>query len=177
MAAKVENPRLEAQSSMITKKKSSFFELTRRNFKPGNSYISMACAPSFENLEEYEHRGEIEVENTYRMDPPKRFVVEHVEPIIQTALEKHLSDISMYDATAIGSLSKTIAGEVNDQVKLLNFERFKLICIVYIGEKRDQDVRLGSRCLWDSQRDTFASASYENTALFASATVYGLYYE
>ncbi|XP_071952697.1 dynein light chain Tctex-type 5-B-like [Antedon mediterranea] len=176
MATKVE-PRLEARSSMLGKNKSSFFELTRRNVKAGNSYVSMACAPSLEDLEDDEHKGEVEVENTYRMDPPKRFLVEHVQPIIHSTLEKHLADLVIYDASVIGNLSKCIAGEVNEQVKLLDFPRFKLICMVYIGEKRDQDVQLGSRCLWDSQRDTFASASYESSVLFASATVYGLYYE
>ena len=35
----------------------------------------------------------------------------------------------------------------------------------------------GSRCLFDQEKDSFASGSYRNASLFAVATVYGVYYE
>ena len=46
-----------------------------------------------------------------------------------------------------------------------------------IGENKDQAVRIGSRFLWDTDRDNFASASYKSKSLFATGIVYACYYE
>lgn len=55
--------------------------------------------------------------------------------------------------------------------------RYKLISLATIGEKKDQDVRVGSRCVWDTQWDSFATATFQNPHIYAVATVYALYYE
>lgn len=55
--------------------------------------------------------------------------------------------------------------------------RFKIICIVHIGQLNGQGMQLGSRCLWDSSADTFSSFEFRNKSLFAVGSVYGVYYE
>ena len=55
--------------------------------------------------------------------------------------------------------------------------RFRFVTSVTIGEKKQQDVRVGSRCLWDTTRDSCASANYENLSLFATAVIYAIYLE
>ena len=55
--------------------------------------------------------------------------------------------------------------------------RYKLVSIVNIGEKKDQGVRIGSRCVWDATRDNFAMVNFENPHLFATAAIYAVYYE
>jgi tctex1 domain-containing protein 2 len=35
---------------------------------------------------------------------------------------------------------------------------------------------MGSRCLWDSDTDNYASDVYMNDSLFCCAAVFGLYY-
>lgn len=44
----------------------------------------------------------------------------------------------------------------------LNFERYKFIVQVYIGERREQGVRVGSKCFWDSNTDNQASEIFTN---------------
>lgn len=41
----------------------------------------------------------------------------------------------------------------------------------------DQGVQIGSRYLWDADRDNFAAASFHNRHIFADGSVYALYYE
>ena len=48
---------------------------------------------------------------------------------------------------------------------------------VSVGERKDQDVRFGGRCVWDADRDTFASAWFQNPHLYAVGEVYAVYYE
>ena len=49
--------------------------------------------------------------------------------------------------------------------------------MVTVGEKNDQGVRMGSRCVWDTDRDTFSSATFENAHIYAVGVVYAVYYE
>lgn len=55
--------------------------------------------------------------------------------------------------------------------------RYKLISLVMIGEKNEQGVTVGSRYLWDADRDNFAASSWSNRHLYAVGSVYALYYE
>ena len=44
----------------------------------------------------------------------------------------------------------------------LELDRYKIMAQVFLGENRQQGVRVMSRCLWDPEVDTFASYSYKN---------------
>ena len=55
--------------------------------------------------------------------------------------------------------------------------RFKVICLVHIGQLGAQGLRIGSRCLWDEKFDTFSTFEFRNNSIFAVGSVYGIYYE
>ena len=55
--------------------------------------------------------------------------------------------------------------------------RFKIVCMIHIGQLKEQSMRIGSRCLWDPTNDSFASFEFRNNSLFAIGTVYGIYAE
>ncbi|XP_038049564.1 tctex1 domain-containing protein 1-like [Patiria miniata] len=157
--------------------RSSLFSMVPRPHNTGSkSCVSLAVAPVHEDDDEFAPKHKEEYENSYRMEPPKRFVPERVKQILCETLEKELANMT-YEPISCSTQCKSIAQEVKLRVKALDYQRFKLVCIVNIGEKRDQDVRLGSRCLWDADRDNFACASYENQHIYATATVYAIYYE
>ena len=62
------------------------------------------------------------------------------------------------------------------ELKELNWPRYKYIVHVVIGESKGEGVKLACRCFWDGNTDAFAKGSYENKSVFAVATVYGVYY-
>ena len=47
--------------------------------------------------------------------------------------------------------------------------RYKIIVQVTIGQMRDQGVRITSRSLWDTTTDNYATVSYQNQNIWASA--------
>ena len=67
--------------------------------------------------------------------------------------------------------------DVKAQVKSMMLPRYKIICLVHIGQLLDQGLKVSSRCLWDASNDTSASYEFRNSSMFASAMVYGVYYE
>jgi len=48
---------------------------------------------------------------------------------------------------------------------------------VSIGPKGGQGIDIGTKCLWDSNRDKFVYGEFSNQHIFASACVYGIYYD
>ncbi|XP_068676601.1 dynein light chain Tctex-type protein 2B-like [Montipora capricornis] len=116
--------------------------------------------------------------NTYKLcpDAEKRFRSKDVKDIIDSVLEKRLRGMP-YDADKCRSLLPIIVDEIKEKVKLLGFERFKLVCLVTIGKLNNQGVRVASRCLWDTATDRMATSSFCSDDLFASAVVFGIYRE
>ncbi|XP_050402182.1 dynein light chain Tctex-type 5-B [Patella vulgata] len=155
-------------------KGSSVFDLTARKAAPcGSSTMSFAYEP---HQEDHRQPKRVYYENTFRMEPPEKFRPDKVLPIIERVLTKHLEGVK-YSSGECSSISKTIADEIKSAVKDLNFERYKIISQVTIGEKKDQGVRVGSRFLWDADRDNYASFSFENRSIFATGIVFAVYYE
>lgn len=118
------------------------------------------------------------IANTYKLGPDqeKRFRCKDVKDAIDSVLESQLKGVP-YDADKCKDMLPAIADEIKDKVKLLGFERFKLVCVVTIGQLNNQGIRVASRCLWDNETDRMATSSYCGNDLFATAAVFGVYRE
>lgn len=118
------------------------------------------------------------IANTYKLGPDqdKRFCCKDVKDAIDSVLESQLKGLP-YDPDKCKSMLPSIADEIKDKVKMLGFERFKLVCIVTIGQLNNQGIRVASRCLWDTENDRMATSSYCGSDLFATAAVFGIYRE
>ena len=57
----------------------------------------------------------------------------------------------------------------------MNIPRYKIIVQVTIGQMKDQGVKITSRSLWDTSTDNYATVSFQNEHIWASAIVFGLY--
>ncbi|KAJ3247515.1 Tctex1 domain-containing protein 3 [Chytriomyces hyalinus] len=115
-------------------------------------------------------------ENTYKLKPDKKFQSEPVrriaEEILQNALKK-----AKYDPNKVVDLSAKIGNEILAAVKKLEYDRYKIVVDVSIGEFKGQGIRVASRCLWDTTTDTYTSASFKNASLFAVAIIFGCFFE
>ena len=67
-------------------------------------------------------------------------------------------------------LSKDIADKIKEKCKsTMDLPRYKIVVQVTIGQMRDQGVRITSRSLWDTTTDNYATVSYQNQNIWASA--------
>lgn len=112
--------------------------------------------------------------------PENIFPVIKAELKISEILERRLKN-TKYSSTFGKEISKSLSNEIKREVKTCyDLQRFKLICIVNLGEIKFSilgNAMFGSRCLWNTITDNFASSSYQNAELFAVATIYALYQE
>ena len=79
------------------------------------------------------------------------------------------------DCLKLVKLCKKLSDAINQEVKQLPNPRHKLITIVFISERKLQDMRIASRCLWDTRFDNCVTVEYSNKSLYAVANIYGIY--
>uniref|UniRef100_A0A4W6D900 Dynein light chain Tctex-type 2B n=1 Tax=Lates calcarifer TaxID=8187 RepID=A0A4W6D900_LATCA len=104
-----------------------------------------------------------------------RFKPAIVKECIREIVRERLSGMQ-YDPEEVPELSRSLADCIKDKVKNSGFERYKLVVQVVIGEQRGQGVKMSSRCLWDSDTDSYAEDVFMNDSLFCVVAVFGSYY-
>jgi len=82
-----------------------------------------------------------------------------------------------YDAKRSRQMTQNIADMIRSRVKDMGFPRYKIVTNVVITPGSGQSMQYNSRCLWDVSTDSFASATYKNSSLYAVVTVHAVYFE
>lgn len=171
-----ENTAAKPAVSAARQRRSSLFEVGFPVQRDRGS--SMVSVPSLIPSQIHPAHGhqKVRYENTYRMEPDKRFHIAEVKEIMDETLSSSLKEVK-YDAVKCRILSKSLSHTICERVKLLGYRRFKIISSVTIGQIKGQDVRVASRFLWDEKHDTWVDAVFRSSELFAVAVVYGIYQE
>lgn len=123
---------------------------------------------------------------TYRLGPEEneKFYPSKVKIIAREILEGDLKekiDERMVEewgdcGEEFEALSKDIADKIKEKCKsTLRIPRYRIIVQVTIGQMKDQGVKITSRCLWDTSTDNYATVTYQNQNIWASAIIFGLY--
>lgn len=117
--------------------------------------------------------------NTYRLDPVegRRFNSDRAEVELRKAITTHLPADGVYDANACQKAALAISAQVRDALRQADLDRYKIVCMVTIGERKQQDTVAAMRFLWDGERDGFAKYYYESRYLYAVGIVFGVYHE
>ena len=118
----------------------------------------------------------VRYENTYKTKPDKKLQSGKLENICTNIMNLHLEK-QKYDSEKVTELMKKIGNEILEEVKKLDFPRYKFVVDVTLGEFKGQGIRTGSRCVWDTTTDTYASASFRNSTIWGVAIVFGTYFE
>ncbi|CAF4397662.1 unnamed protein product, partial [Rotaria sordida] len=58
-----------------------------------------------------------------------------------------------YNPATVHELIKNVSRNVNQLIKNFQLPRYKIFIQTMIGQKFEQTLRIGSRCLWDPKTD------------------------
>lgn len=114
--------------------------------------------------------------------PAERFPYNLISNIIQDFLSSRLKGLH-YDAPRDGILAKVLSDEVKSQVRAVCPARYKLVCIVTLGQlelegqQGNGGLLMASRCLWDPYTDTCVSLTYQNQNMLCTIDVFAVYFE
>ncbi|CAL1675683.1 unnamed protein product [Lasius platythorax] len=129
------------------------------------------------NLEVLEDVEEIAQQPVYQIRPHlhEKFKPLSAKEIIHDVLFDQLATKS-YDAQAAAQWTKDIADVIERRIKDLQFKRYKYIVNVVLGQQHGAGVKIGTRCIWDAEADTYAYDSFINETIFCMAIVYAVYF-
>lgn len=128
------------------------------------------------NLEVLENVETPVAEPVYQIRPQlhEKFKPLSAKEVIHNVLFDQLSAKS-YDAQEAVQWTRDIADIIKEKVKELKFNRYKYMVNVVLGEQHGAGVKMGTRCIWDAEADTYAYDSFINDTIFCVATVYAVY--
>ncbi|XP_076303153.1 dynein light chain Tctex-type protein 2B [Lasioglossum baleicum] len=113
----------------------------------------------------------------YQMRPQlhEKFKPLSAKEVIHNVLFDQLS-AKTYDAQEAAQWTRDIADIIREKVKDLKFKRYKYIVNVVLGEQHGAGVKMGTRCIWDAEADSYAYDNFLNDTIFCVATVYAVYF-
>ena len=119
-----------------------------------------------------------QLENTYKMKPDEniQFKTCKVQNAIESVLAAFL-DGKKYDKDETAQLSCLMASTIKNDIKVMGFNRHRLVCQVIVCENKGQGVKVVSRPLWDDKSDSFAQGNYQSGNICAIALLHGVYAE
>ncbi|XP_050588693.1 dynein light chain Tctex-type protein 2B-like [Bombus affinis] len=102
-------------------------------------------------------------QRVYQIRPQlhEKFKPLNAKEVIHNVLFDQLS-AKTYDAQEAAQWTKDIADLIREKVKELKFKRYKYIVNVVLGEQHGAGVKMGTRCIWDAEADTYAYDSFLN---------------
>lgn len=111
---------------------------------------------------------------SHRMEPYREFSVHDVRAIIKDVVELLFRDAS-YDAETIKMLAQSACERIKEEVKLLRYPRYKLVCLVYVAENLKQGIHISSMSMLDANYDNYAEYVKKCRDYNVTAVVHGFY--
>ena len=97
-------------------------------------------------------------------------MLEHlIEPLIDRQRD--------YDSHQCTQLAKDLSRLIKDAMKTLNYDRYKYVIQVVLGQANEENLMMTCRCLWDIDEDNYLSSVYSNGKIFSAVTVFALFYD
>ncbi|CAF3898888.1 unnamed protein product [Rotaria sp. Silwood2] len=125
----------------------------------------------------YERRF-IRYENTYRMEPDDDHKLDlfRIRCLATSVIETAIAGYT-YDPNQAKHFAVALADLIRSQMKQLPFPRYKIMTQVCIGQKRGQNLRIVSRCIWDLKQDRHITITKETADAYVMVTIFFIYTE
>lgn len=169
-------------------KRSSVKQLPRRNtefLKSQNDGTNTRISRMFssfirkKSLQSIVIRPELKYQPTYQMESANPFQPRICERILENTITKEFESrkITKFDTKSSVEVCRSLSEEILKQIKLKDYDRYKIIVVISIGEKYHQTFRQSTKFLWDAENDAFANYVYDRPDIYVIGTVYGIYYD
>lgn len=99
-----------------------------------------------------------------------------VREMLEHLIEPMIDRQSDYDSHQCTQLSKDLSRLIKDAMKTLNYDRYKYVIQVVLGQSNEENLMMTCRCLWDIDQDNYVSYVYSNRKVFCAVTVFALFY-
>ena len=108
----------------------------------------------------------MEEPNIIRLTYKEKVPISSMKEILKITLEDKLTNL-IYDNDKCDEIVKSLTNDIRIKLKGIGYDRYKFVVQVLLGERREQGIRMGTRCFWDSNTDNQASETFMNVSIFS----------
>lgn len=113
---------------------------------------------------------------TYQLESNNPFDARAVEDIANEVVNDTISK-NVFHPSSFESLARAMTEDILFQIKLRNFDRYRIMVTLTIGEKFYQSYVESLCVIWDIEKDSMATFIYDRSNIFITVNVFGVYYE
>lgn len=113
---------------------------------------------------------------TYQLESNNPFNARVVEDIANMVVNDKVQTASLHPSL-FENLARTISEDILFQIKQRNFNRYRILVTVSVGEKFFQSYMESLCVIWDIEKDSMASFIYDRSKIFIIVNVFGIYFE
>ena len=110
------------------------------------------------------------------MKSSKSFNKLEVKQMLEHLIEPIIDRQNEYESDQCTQLSKDLSRLIKDAMKTLNYDRYKYVIQVVLGQSNDEHLMMTCRCLWDIDHDHYLSFVHSNQKIFCAVTLFALFY-
>jgi tctex1 domain-containing protein 2 len=99
-----------------------------------------------------------------------------VKEMLEQLVDQNVGRQTEYDCNRYTQLSKDLSRTIKDAMKTMDYDRYKFVVQVVLGQCDNDNLMMACRCLWDVHTDSYASHVYSNRKIFCAVTVFALLY-
>ncbi|XP_017864620.1 PREDICTED: tctex1 domain-containing protein 1-B [Drosophila arizonae] len=114
---------------------------------------------------------------SYRMEPRNPLNKERLELTMRTIMNRNYNEDYLFHPRQSYHLAAQVSEEIKNSIKLMNFDRYRYIVLVTVGELLMQGLCSMVNFLWDAEKDGFVTYSIKTPKFIAVCTVFYLYYD
>ncbi|KAM8712651.1 hypothetical protein ACLKA7_013048 [Drosophila subpalustris] len=114
---------------------------------------------------------------TYRMDPKNPLNKERLEIAVKTIMNRIYNDEYLFHPKQSHHMAAQVSEEIKNSIKLLNFDRYRFVVLVTVGELLMQGLCSMVNFLWDADKDGYVSYAIKTPKYFAVCTIFYVYYD
>ncbi|KAL7732650.1 hypothetical protein ACLKA6_013576 [Drosophila palustris] len=114
---------------------------------------------------------------TYRLEPKNPLRKERLEIIVKAEMDKNYHDEYTFHPKYSLHMAAQVSEDIKTRIKALNFDRYRYIVLITVGEYLMQGLYSLANFLWDAEKDGYVNYTIETPKFFAVCTVFYLYYD
>jgi tctex1 domain-containing protein 2 len=178
---------INEKPSLVTRTALSRYGVMNSNFMSSNGIVATGHTPSLRSRRQSSrtsmlnpgvNRRCVRYENSYRMEPDdeQKINIARLSRCASNLIDTAMSGY-VYDVSQVKSFLLSLADRIRSQMKQLVYSRYKIIVQVCVGERKHQDLRITSRCIWDTKCDRHFTITKKLENVFITATIFCVYTE
>ncbi|XP_034481715.1 tctex1 domain-containing protein 2-like [Drosophila innubila] len=114
---------------------------------------------------------------TYRLEPKNPLRKERLELIVKDEMDKNYHDEYAFHPKYSLHMAAQVSEDIKTRIKALNFDRYRYIVLITVGEYLMQGLYSLANFLWDAEKDGYVNYTIETPKFFAVCSVFYLYYD